>query len=296
MQIQSLLDIFPYFYNSPLSIFLLTFFINIVFNTILFIVASYKKDNSIIDIFYSWLFVLPVFSIILYSSIFIKNSINIFQIALSLLVFIWGARLSLRIYKKNKNKPEDFRYAAWRNVWLVKGKLYFYSRSYFQIFLLQALIASIIVLPAVYFMLSYNVFSVYVFIIALILWIIGFLFESVGDGQLDNFLKDKERSGKEKIMTTGLWKYTRHPNYFGEITMWWSVWIMAGAVPLLIISPLLITYLLKYVSGVPMLENRWDNHPDIETKNKWLDYKNKTPTIFPDIKNMFINTLKLLFL
>jgi steroid 5-alpha reductase family enzyme len=234
---------------------------------------------------------LPVFSVIFYSSIFIKNSINIFQIALSLLVFVWGIRLSLRIYKKNKDKPEDFRYATWRNTWLVKGKLYFYTRSYFQIFLLQAFIASIIVLPAVYFVLSYTVFSVSVFIIGLILWITGFIFESVGDSQLDNFLKDKERLEKEKIMTSGLWKYTRHPNYFGEITMWWSIWIMAGALPLLIISPLLITYLLKYVSGVPMLESRWDNHPDTETKNKWLDYKNKTSTIFPDIKSIFIDTL-----
>jgi steroid 5-alpha reductase family enzyme len=313
MQIQEILQIAGESFDTIIPMFLGVLFVNIIFNTILFIFASFKKDNSIIDIFYSWLFMLPIFILsILPLLIFylFKNSSDLFYFSqfleeyaslkniLAILIFIWGIRLSLRIYKKNKNKAEDFRYAAWRNLWLKKGLLYFYTRSYFQIFFLQAFIASIIVLPTVYGLLFYttgtilNFHTLMLFGFGLLLWTIGFIFESVGDRQLDDFLKDKERLEKEKIMTTGLWKYTRHPNYFGEIMMWWSIWIMTGLLPFLIISPLLITYLLKYVSGVPMLENRWDNHPDLETKNKWLEYKNKTPAIFPSIKNIVKDIFK----
>ena len=260
-------------------------FLILGFNTIIFLIACYKKDNSIADIFYSQAFMLPAFAAILFS-----QNISLVKIIVFTFILIWGKRLFWRIYIKNRNKPEDFRYAKWRAQWLQKGKIYFYFRSYFQVFMLQGFIAFIIMLPALY-LLSSSDFLIFknfeFFIIGIFLWILGFVFESVGDMQLDNFLRDKNKILKEKIMTDGLWKYTRHPNYFGEASMWWGIFFITLGYfnnmtsLFLIISPLLITYLLRFVSGVPMLEKRWDESADLEIKTKWQQYKNNTPAMLP---------------
>jgi len=104
----------------------------------------------------------------------------------------------------------------------------------------------------------------------------GFYFEAMGDYQLTRFRKDPINSGK--IITTGLWKFTRHPNYFGEALLWWGIWLMA--VPLVdgiytVISPITITLLLRYVSGVPMLEKKYEGRAD------WEEYKSRTPVFVP---------------
>ena len=105
---------------------------------------------------------------------------------------------------------------------------------------------------------------------------VGFFFEVLGDKQLDTFIKDPNK--KSTIMQTGLWKYTRHPNYFGESTMWWGLALIAligSSSILVVLSPILITYLLLFVSGIPMLEKKWDGIPE------WEVYKKKTSTFFP---------------
>lgn len=119
-----------------------------------------------------------------------------------------------------------------------------------------------------------NVFS----IIGLIVWLIGFAFEAIGDYQLSVFLK--HRKNKADIMQTGLWKYTRHPNYFGEVLIWWGIFIIT--LPLQngfwgIISPLTITFLLLYVSGIPMLEAKYKDDAQFQ------DYKRRTSAFFPQI-------------
>lgn len=118
---------------------------------------------------------------------------------------------------------------------------------------------------------------VWLVVTGFVLWLIGFFFETVGDAQLDAFIKNPENKGK--IMMSGLWKYSRHPNYFGESTMWWGIALMSlglSALPLYgFVSPLLITYLLLYVSGVPMLERRWEGNPE------WEAYKARTSVIVP---------------
>jgi steroid 5-alpha reductase family enzyme len=196
---------------------------------------------------------------------------------LCLLVIIWGTRLAARIYLKNRGKPEDFRYATWRSAWLLRGKFYFYLRSYFQIFLLQAFVVSVVLIPVTQtFVYSHTTIGG-MYLVGLLLWLLGFLFESIGDAQLDRFIKntDPERG---RIMTSGLWKYTRHPNYFGESLMWWSVALIAYSVTsslVVFVSPVLITFLLLKVSGVPLLEKRWEGVPE------WEVYKKKTSVFFP---------------
>lgn len=112
--------------------------------------------------------------------------------------------------------------------------------------------------------------------LGLTLWIIGYYFEVVGDRQLKDFLKKPENKGK--IMKDGLWSFTRHPNYFGEATMWWGIFLIALSIPggiITIISPLTITILLLFVSGVPLLEKSMADNKDFQ------EYMKETNKFFP---------------
>ena len=108
------------------------------------------------------------------------------------------------------------------------------------------------------------------------MWLFGFYFEAVGDWQLAKFIQDPTNKGR--LMQSGLWAYTRHPNYFGEVSQWWGLWLIATSVPegwLTIVSPLTITFLILKISGVPMLERKLVEHPDFEV------YKKKTSMFIP---------------
>ncbi len=113
--------------------------------------------------------------------------------------------------------------------------------------------------------------------LGLLVWITGFVFESVADAQLKNFIKTKKGKDK-KIMDEGLWKYSRHPNYFGEVTMWWGIFLISVGTnywPITIISPVTITYLILKVSGVPLLEKKYQDDPDFKK------YAIRTSIFFP---------------
>lgn len=193
------------------------------------------------------------------------------------LVIIWGVRLALHIGMRNSQKKEDFRYANWRKEW---GST-FYWRSFLQVYLLQGFFMFIIASPlyvladSSYSLLLIDDIWAMLFPIGIALWLIGFLWQAIADYQLVQF---KKRKLPGEIMTKGLWKYSRHPNYFGEITMWWGIWILVATLPYgiwAIISPLTITYLLAKVSGVPMLEAKYKGNPAFES------YKQRTPALFP---------------
>ncbi|MBM3204878.1 DUF1295 domain-containing protein, partial [Candidatus Uhrbacteria bacterium] len=107
-------------------------------------------------------------------------------------------------------------------------------------------------------------------------WLLGFYFEAVGDAQLARFIKDPANKGK--LMQSGLWAYTRHPNYFGEVTQWWGIWLVALSVPnslFAMIGPLTITFLILKVSGIPMLEKKMAEHPD------FAEYKRRVSVFIP---------------
>lgn len=189
----------------------------------------------------------------------------------TVLITVWGLRLAFHIYTRSKGKDEDFRYAQWRKEWK-----HFYLRSFIQVFMLQGLFLFCIAWPVLFVNLegpvSWQVWDV----LGAIVWCIGFGFETIGDHQLTQFKKNPANRGK--LMTTGLWRYTRHPNYFGDAVMWWGIFMIALAIPMgwmTVVSPLLITYLLRYVSGVPMLERKYAHHPEFEA------YKQKTSVFFP---------------
>jgi steroid 5-alpha reductase family enzyme len=189
-----------------------------------------------------------------------------------LLVTIWGTRLAWHIYSRNKNKPEDKRYADWRNEW---GK-WFLIRSYLQIYILQGIFLLLIVSPIIFINKFSNSILGITDLIGILIWIVGFYFESMGDRELKEFISNPNNKGK--IMQSGLWRYSRHPNYFGEVAQWWGIFIIALSVSgsfYTIIGPLTITFLILFVSGVPLLEKKYEGRPDFE------EYKKRTSVFFP---------------
>jgi len=172
---------------------------------------------------------------------------------LTAMVTIWGLRLTYYVFRRNVGKPEDHRYANFRATW---GK-WFNLRAFFQLFMFQAVAMWVIALTYILGIKQPAVQSSALLIVGIIIWLIGFLFEAIGDAQLRRFVANPENKGK--LIETGLWRYTRHPNYFGEALLWWGVYLAAlacGAPWWTVVSPILITLLIRFVSGVPMLERR----------------------------------------
>jgi steroid 5-alpha reductase family enzyme len=227
-----------------------------VYMTIFFIAAQVKKNNSIVDMAWGIGFV-----IIAIYTLLIGENYNFPSVIVTTLVFIWGTRLFYHILKRNLGKPEDFRYAAWRKEW---GK-WVVPRAFLQVFMLQGAIMLIIAYPIIMNNATVKGSLGLLEIIGLTIWIVGFIFEALGDKQLKDFIADKGNKGH--IMKEGLWKYTRHPNYFGEATMWWGIFIISipsNSGILGIISPITITLMLLFVSGVPMLEKHYKDNKEFQ--------------------------------
>lgn len=238
--------------------------------TLWFVVSLLKKRNDVADIAWGL-----GFTLMAWASVFLSGNFAARGLLVCVLVSVWGLRLARHIYTRNKGKLEDYRYAAWRVEW---GR-WFYIRSYLQVYLLQGLFLFFIVLPVLFI----NKFAVnslgWLDLLGVAVWLFGFYFEAVGDAQLARFIKNPANKGK--LMTQGLWQYTRHPNYFGEVTQWWGVWLLALSVPyggVAVVGPLTITVLILFVSGVPMLEKKMVQHPD------FAEYKQTTNMFFPWFK------------
>jgi steroid 5-alpha reductase family enzyme len=189
----------------------------------------------------------------------------------AVLVTLWGIRLSLHIFLRNLNKPEDFRYRNWRDSWK-----HFYLRSFLQVFILQGLFLYIISLSVIFIQQDPTRHLALIDWAGTTVWVVGFLTESVSDYQLNAFKKKPGHAGH--IITTGLWRYSRHPNYFGEAVQWWGIFLIALPLSggwITIVSPLTITWLIRYVSGVPMLERKYAGNAEFE------HYKKRTSIFFP---------------
>lgn len=189
------------------------------------------------------------------------------------LVLLWGARLVMHIGGRNRGKPEDHRYKIWRQEW---GRRTFRLRSFLQVFLLQGLLILIISLPVTWSIVQNGPPLNLLDAVGLCLWLTGLFFEAVGDYQLLRFKKNPENKGR--IMKSGLWHYTRHPNYFGEVLLWWGIFLICLSVPLgwwTVIGPLTLTWLILRVSGAPMLEKKFADDPE------YAEYIRTTSVFFP---------------
>ena len=230
-----------------------------------FIVSVLIKRNDVADVAWGIGFV-----VMAWLSFFLGDQYPK-ALLVNVLVSIWGLRLAWHIFLRNKGKSEDFRYYQWRMEWK-----HFYVRSFFQVFMLQGLFLFVTVLPVIYINTHSSVGFHFLDGAGVLLWLTGFYFETVGDYQLKQFKSYPANKGK--IITTGLWRYTRHPNYFGEVIQWWGIFIMTVTLPggwMTIIGPLTITYLVRFVSGVPMLERKYAGNEEFD------QYKRKTSVFFP---------------
>ncbi len=250
-----------------MNYYLLLALILFVYMNLWFFISLIKKRNDVADIAWGLGFMLMA-----WVSFFLSGDLNIRGLIAGILISIWGLRLAFHIYGRNKNKTEDYRYLAWREEW----SKWFYLRSYFQVYILQGALLFIIIFPVLLINKSGNFPLGVLDILGILIWIVGFYFESVGDSQLARFIKNPENKGK--LMQSGLWAYTRHPNYFGEVVQWWGLWLIALSVPngyIGIIGPITITFLILKVSGIPMLEKK------MEENIEFAEYKRKTSMFIP---------------
>ena len=241
----------------------------LLYMTLLWAVSLALKNSSIVDIFWGAGFVLSVW---LYHSL-APDGLAARKGLISLLVTIWGLRLSAHILWRNWGKPEDFRYAKWRQE---TGPSWWW-RSYLKVYLLQGALMWIISAP----LLGAQVQSprshlVWLDYMGLVIWAIGFFFEAMGDWQLARFKADPANQGQ--VLDRGVWRYTRHPNYFGDATQWWGFYLIALAAGAWwsIFAPIIMTGLLLKVSGVVLLEKTLK-----DTKPQYADYIARTSAFFP---------------
>jgi steroid 5-alpha reductase family enzyme len=238
--------------------------------SLFFVLSLVKKRADIVDTAWGLGFILISTISLLYQEYLTDRMILVF-----FLILFWGIRLALHIYSRNKGKEEDYRYQQLKKDW---GKS-FLVKSYFQIFLLQGLFMIVVSLPTI-FVSAFSYKSIGLLdIVGLLIWIVGFIIESTADKQLEKFLALK-REGKtsERFANVGLWKYSRHPNYFGEITQWWGMGIIALSVPfgyISLLGPIFISYLIVFVSGIPLLEKKFEN------EKEWGKYVKNTNKLIP---------------
>jgi steroid 5-alpha reductase family enzyme len=234
-----------------------------------YLFAQIIKDNSIVDIGWGMGFVVLTSVLLLYTEKFSWHHLLLFFIILS-----WGARLSIHILIRNLGKPEDFRYANWRKSWGKKAPI----MAFFKVFMLQGLVMLVVSLPIIFAFSSNHSEPSALNITGYIVFGFGFIFEAIADYQLSAFKKNKENKGK--IITHGLWSISRHPNYFGEALLWWGIYLSSvgsGYEYISIISPILMSLLLRFGSGVPMLEEKYRQKPEFK------EYAKNTAVFIPFI-------------
>jgi len=225
------------------------------------------RDASIADVAWGLLFVLVAWAC------FVAGDGSDAMLLAGLLVTAWGLRLAVHIGRRNVGHGEDRRYGAMRG----RRPERFWIWSLFGVFLLQGLLALVVSLPLQSLGEGASGSIGLLSWLGLAVFAIGFAFEAIGDAQLDSFKRDPD-SG-DRVMDRGLWRYTRHPNYFGDAVVWWGLWLVAvgsGAAWWTLVGPALMTFLLLRVSGVTMLE------ADIsERRPGYREYVEKTSAFLP---------------
>jgi steroid 5-alpha reductase family enzyme len=240
----------------------------IAFMSLLWAVSLAMRDASIIDPFWGLGFVL-----VAGLSAGLSAAPTTRQWLLVALTMLWGLRLSFYLFARRRGEGEDRRYAAMRQ----RHGARFWWVSLFTVFWLQAGILWFVSLPLqVAALRGLDAPLGWLDACGVALWLVGFVFESVGDWQLARFKRAPENRGR--VLDRGLWRFTRHPNYFGDFCVWWGLYLVAaaGGAALTILSPLLMSVLLMRFSGVGLLERTIaDRRPE------YADYQARTNAFFP---------------
>ncbi len=240
-----------------------------IFMHIFFIIGLWRKNHTFVDTAWGLNFV-----IVAHVTFWMQQTHTTIQWTVLAMVTIWGLRLFTHIMKRTVGAKEDPRYQQMRKQ-MESGK-HPLLITYLRIYIAQGFLAWIIAAPIVFINTRGQDGVMPFYQIGIAIWVIGFLFEVIGDKQLKTFLAAPQNQGQ--IMTGGLWRYSRHPNYFGEASLWWGIFLIALGFDggwLFFFGPLLITFLLLYVSGVPLAENLIKGLPGFD------DYKRRTSMFIP---------------
>ena len=230
------------------------------------LISLVRNDVSIVDSLWSLMFLLVA---LVYGSM--DGNSGPRELLILVLVAVWALRLSVYITWRNHGQPEDYRYQEIR----ANNEPGFRYKSFYIVFALQAVLAWVISLPLAGAISGQTAIG-FLDYAGCTLIVVGVFFEAVGDMQLSRFRRDPDNAGK--VLDKGLWRYTRHPNYFGNFTLWWGFYLVALSAGAWwsVISPLLMTFLLLKVSGVALLER------DISGRRpQYQQYIRRTNAFFP---------------
>ncbi|TSA39338.1 MAG: DUF1295 domain-containing protein [Methylococcaceae bacterium] len=248
-------------FQSLLALFLMAF--------LTWIVSLVKRDVSIVDSVWSVFFLA---SMLVY---YFNASVNGPRSTLAMmLVGMWSLRLCAYLTRRNWGQPEDRRYQAIRRT----NEPHFTIKSLAIIFLFQAVLAWVISLPILPVLKSSQTLGL-LDVLGMVLFLFGLVFESLADLQMSRFKALPDSKGQ--VMDGGLWRYSRHPNYFGEFCVWWGFYFIALSAdtsPWLLFSPLLMSFLLIKISGVPLLEKDL-----VDRRLGYREYQKRTNCFFPGL-------------
>lgn len=237
-------------------------------STLLWLYSLRSKDASVIDIFWG-----PGFLLLALCYAVSSGDVGPRGWLVLVLVALWGLRLAAHIAIRSRGAGEDPRYRKWR---AEHGERWWW-RSYLQVFLLQTVLLNLVGLPLLFALSTPGASPFGAWdLVGLTLWLVGFLFEALADYQLLRFKRDPANRGA--VLDAGLWRFSRHPNYFGEMLLWWgfgSFSLAAGGI-LGLAGSALITLLLLAVSGVTLLERTI-----LESKPHYRDYVRRTSAFVP---------------
>jgi steroid 5-alpha reductase family enzyme len=250
-----------------MNVFTVNLLVIVVVMTSVWILSTVIRDASIVDIVWGAGFV-----VVAWSSWITSDADGLAALAVRVCVTVWGLRLAGYLAWRNLGKGEDFRYQAMRRKYGARFPLI----SFVTVFLLQGALMWIVSLP-VQVVHDVDPQASPVLVVGVVVWVVGLAFEVVGDLQLARFKADPASAGR--VMDTGLWRYTRHPNYFGDFLVWWGIAIMAlsnVASMVGVIGAVVMSVLLMRVSGVPMLE-----HSMAKRRPGYVEYQRRTSAFFP---------------
>ena len=239
----------------------------VILFTVLWVVSLRLENSSIADVAWG-----PGILAIGLTYYFTSDGVSLRAHLTLALLAIWAIRLAIHLGIRIRLLGEDSRYVTWRD----RYESHWWWVSYFKVFLLQSVIAWIVSLPIYFAIVSLSPASLTMLdYLGVLLFLSGLVFESVADEHLRRFRADRANRGK--VLETGLWRYTRHPNYFGEAVLWWGfgvIGVATGGLPGLL-GPTILTYLLIYVSGVALLESTLIEKPG------YIQYVGRTPAFLP---------------
>jgi steroid 5-alpha reductase family enzyme len=255
-----------------LTLLLTNFLLAILLMLILWLVSIRIRDVSFIDAFWAWGMVLLTVS----SFILTPNGLGERKLLILALVSLWGLRLGLHLFIRWRRSGVDPRYAKILGGLMDKKGWSFGKAALIQVFAMQGPLLFIVCLPAQAGQMASAPELGLLAALGTAVTLIGILFEAVGDAQLNAFRANPANRGT--VLDTGLWRYTRHPNYFGDTCTWWGLWLISAEAGAwwTVVGPILLTWLLTRLSGVPMLERALTR-----SRPGYADYVARTSSFFP---------------